>query len=268
MSDETIPPVEEVLPGTSAGENENPPVGEENPSGGEENPGKPAPAPALAPVPKTDWKDRQLAKKNQRIAELQAELEKHRAAPGEPAAGATPPTGTSPDEIEKRAAQLVAAREYDSKIEKTLAVGKSEWEDFQTKILDMHKVLVSPGDSKAQESYNRVVGAILDLESPHEILYSLAKDPEKAERLLELSPVKLGMELGKLTQRVEGDDPALLAPPKPITPVAKARASAGDMINPSDPSRADKLSTQEWMARRSAEIEEKRKSSWAGRKGR
>lgn len=87
-------------------------------------------------------------------------------------------------------------------------------------------------------------------DDPKALLYHLGKNPELAEELADLSPIKLAKKL----DRIERDlaDKSKLKPgsaPKPIEPV---RATS------SDPGLHAGLSTEEWMKRREAELREKR----------
>jgi hypothetical protein len=85
-------------------------------------------------------------------------------------------------------------------------------------------------------------------------MYELGGDMAKASEMLELaaaSPVKMALEVAKMSL-VKGE-PEPSKAPKPITPIG-GKGSSLNEIAPSDPMRADKLSTAERMARRNEEI--------------
>ncbi len=60
-----------------------------------------------------------------------------------------------------------------------------------------------------------------------------------------LPPIKMAVELTKIAS---GQGRQVSGAAKPITPVG-GRGASHDAIDPTDPERADKLSTAEWMKR-------------------
>jgi hypothetical protein len=105
-------------------------------------------------------------------------------------------------------------------------------------------------------AFRALVEAVIATDEPHKLLFELGQDPDEAERLLRLSPAKMGVELGK---RLGGGAPArprATGAPKPITPISQ-RGRSHDPIAASDPERADRLSTEAWMKRREEELASK-----------
>ena len=87
-------------------------------------------------------------------------------------------------------------------------------------------------------------------DDPKALLYHLGKNPELAEELADLSPIKLAKKLDRIERDLaDKSKPKPGSAPKPIEPV---RATS------SDPGLHTGLSTEEWMKRREAEIREKR----------
>jgi len=91
--------------------------------------------------------------------------------------------------------------------------------------------------------------ALLSSEKGHELWYHLGKNPDVAERIAGLHPVKQIYELGRLDAQIAGGKRASAAP-KPIDPVSP-RGSNNNALR-------DNIPISEWMKRRSEEV---RKSS-------
>lgn len=170
-----------------------------------------------------------------------------------PVAEVAPQTPTKPvipmseTEIEARAtakAQEIARVESFNKACNAIAdAGKTEYkEDFDAALKNFNMLGGIP---------TAMLETLTDMPNAHKILYSVGKDPELAEKIIKLSPMKMAMELARLDQA--STQPAAPRPisgaPKPITPIdGGSRASE-------DP---EKMSTAEFMAWR----EKTKKSRW------
>lgn len=91
------------------------------------------------------------------------------------------------------------------------------------------------------------------LESPEDgvkLAYWLGKNPDEAERLSKLSPQRAAIELGRISERLEVK-PAREPKPKPITPLNGSRGDG--QVNGREPS------SDEWYAKRTAEIQASRR---------
>lgn len=75
-----------------------------------------------------------------------------------------------------------------------------------------------------------------DIPNGHEIFYALARDPEQTERLLRMPPVKMAIEIAKLSEKVA--KPAVKAisrAPAPVRPVAGSTQASTRLDDPNTP---------------------------------
>lgn len=73
--------------------------------------------------------------------------------------------------------------------------------------------------------------AITELDNGHHVFYELGKNPEEAERILGLSPIKMAMELAKMSDKVSKPAPKPISKaPAPVMPV-KGAAGAADRLD-------------------------------------
>lgn len=62
--------------------------------------------------------------------------------------------------------------------------------------------------------------AITELDNGHQVYYDLSRNPEEAERLLRMSPVKMALEIAKMSANVTKPAPKPISKaPAPVTPV-------------------------------------------------
>jgi len=105
---------------------------------------------------------------------------------------------------------------------------------------------VKPNGAPSQ--FMEVVLEVSD--KPEAVLYHLGKNPDLAEELTDLSPIRLAKKLASIERELtESAKPQSSKAPKPLEPV-KGRASDSDL--------GPGLSDAEWMKRREAQIREQR----------
>lgn len=223
----------------------------------------PAATPDPAAEPKADWKDKRIAKQTARLHELQAELEKFKkASVVDPAVVAAPGESQADfdSRVEERARQLAGANDFNRQCEEARKAGDKAFPDFGTKVKALVDSQVDRTDAASVQSYNSFLSAALETGEAPALIHQLGGNLEEAARILALSPVKMAVELTKLAAKVsqaseetKTSDNALSGAPRPITPVG-GRAAAHTQIDPTDPARADALSTAEWMRRRNAQV--------------
>lgn len=210
---------------------------------------EPTPEPTPEP-PKEDWKDKRIAKLTARLAEAR----KAEAAPQAP-----DPTADFNRRVAEAAAQQVAAQEYNRKCNEAAKKGKELFgADFDVALTQLRS-LVNENDPEEVGSYNQFINAGLETEHLPELIAILGNNLGEASRILALPPVKMGIELAKLALAEPKAAPEPVSElRKPIRPVGGGR---GDhlAVDPADPSRADSLSTAEWMKRREASLKEARR---------
>lgn len=122
-------------------------------------------------------------------------------------------------------------RQFNDKLGRMVDVGKGKYEDFNTVV------------SKADVPLNSAMAeAIVEAENGADLAYYLAKNPDEARRISELSGTLSAIEIGKLSVSLNGEAKPKRASsaPAPITP-SKGRTPA----NSSQPQDSDDIDT--WM---------------------
>lgn len=222
------------------------------PEGGDGNP-----PPPVSAEPKSDWRDKRIATLAAQKADLAARLASYEANPNPPNPPPNPdpnaPTLTQADVDRlalERAQQISAANAFNAQCNEVAKAGKAAYPDFDARLSELQRV-VDPNDMASRQMYNMFLSAAIETGRGADIIYELGGDLNEATRIMSLSPVKLGMELAKLSSR---DPNNITSAPKPITTLGGRNASHSG-IRPDDPDRADTLSTKEWMARREKQIQ-------------
>lgn len=245
------------------------------------------PAKPAAPTPGSGnppgwWQDRidEMTRKNSALQrELEAEKAKQPVAPAAtPPAPAAPARTVEPDRatIDARAMELMAVKEFNTACESVAAEGKKLFpETFEARITGMAQKLLDKNDQNSVIRYNTFLQAAIDTGEAAKILNELGGDVDKANQILRLPPTKMAIALAKMANELGDATPDLTqggagagpradaggaALPKPVVPVG-SRGRVHEEIDPSDPNRADKLSTDEWMKRRNAQAPLKRGSA-------
>lgn len=220
---------------------------------------KPAPAapatPAVSKAP--DWRDNEI---NRLRAMIEREKGKAPAAPATPATtGAIP---TDPAQLDRlvaeRAEALRAQQEFNIQCVSAAQAGREAYPDFTARVNELGSRFVNPQDADSVARYNSFLRDTIEATGNNpsavaKVIYELAGDPNEAYRVMGLSAAARGAEIAKLANAQAA---AVSAAPKPITPVG-SHGVTHDAIRASDPERADKLSTAEWMARRNNEVNRK-----------
>lgn len=208
----------------------------------------PPPPPASEEPPTGDWRDKRLAKQ----AAIIAQLRKNAPPDGNPP---PPPDGDSVPRADverlanERAQALASRASFDAQCNAAAAEARKQFADFDTVVKQFGQI-VDFTDATEVQRYDAFLEAALETGEAGKIIYTLGKNLDEAERIMALSPVKRATELARLTL-VEPESPSTL--PKPITPVHGKNAGPSE-ISPSDPVRADKLSSAEWHKRRAKEL--------------
>jgi hypothetical protein len=217
-------------------------------AGGEDRGGSAPPAaPTGGEATKPDWREA-------RIAKLTAQLKQAREAAQQPPVGAEPPGMLPEAEIERRAAlraqQIAENSRFSDQCAEVARTGKAAFPDFDQRIQQFSK-LVPAGDNEALQAYSNLVTAAIKTGDAHVLLHRLGGDLNEAARLLALPPVDQALELVKMKGSA---GPTVSDVPKPITPLGGNKGNTRELIDPADASRADQLSTAEWIARRNEQV--------------
>lgn len=101
--------------------------------------------------------------------------------------------------------------------------------------------------------------ALLALDDGTEIAYHLGKNPQEAERIAKLTPVRQVAEIGRIAAQLAAPPPAPPPPPPPINPLRGGANAAGERnIYTNEPSMDD------YAATRLAELRGERKAGMLG----
>lgn len=245
--DDPPPPLpDDPLPEDPPGDD--PPVGDD-----------PPPPPPQDPPPsaaRTDWRDN-------RIAQLTARLRQYEPAGGKKPAAPAPDPTTPPRQldqaeldrlVEQRASEHARVQEFNRRCNETAEAGRAAHADFDQRVGNLQR-LHDPSNVQEAVQYNNFLLAALETGSASDLLHELGGDLNEAARIMQLSPVRMGVDLARMADKLqEGGNPSK-APPPPKTPAAAGGpGTSHTAISPTDPDRADRLSTAEWMKRREAQL--------------
>jgi hypothetical protein len=153
--------------------------------------------------------------------------------------GQGPRTPMSPAEFQRlvdgRVAQTLAAHAFNARSNAVHAAGVKAFPDFEDRIGRLQATgVLHPHDP-------RLLAAVLETEAPEKVLHHLGGDPDEAERVAQLSPVRQAAELARVAMKVgqPGYRPVSKAP-APISPIGGATARKFDPTDESVP-------IAEWM---------------------
>ena len=202
-----------------------------------------------APAPKKDWREDRIAKLT---AQLNEEREKN-ASKVEPKVEAKP--GESQADFDARvrqeAARLSAEQSFNTRADAVATAARETYgaAEFNARLANIQST-INQKDPVEVGAYVRLVQTAMDTEDPGKVIFLLGEDPAKAANILAMSPTKMALEIAKLAIAAPGE---VSKAAKPLTIVEANNQSDRQEIDPSDPTRADKLSTAEWMKRRAAQ---------------
>lgn len=136
-------------------------------------------------------------------------------------------------------------------------------EAFAAQVDDFDEVITDALATLAEQSgpgRNTIAGVLAETEEGPALLYYFGQNPDELEKISQLRPSAAGLALGRIADKLaqntgekgqETRTPSVSKAPKPFTPVKKP--SGGKAIKATD-AESDKLSTEEWLARRRAEL--------------
>jgi len=181
-------------------------------------PGAEQTAVAVEPTekPKNDWVQRRIdqltrekhEEKRQREA-LEAQLRTYQ----QPAQGQQQPAQqpAAQTDVVKAAEQLLKQRDFDAACNKVFDAGKTEFPDWDSSLKTFQMLGGASPD---------FLEAVTAMDAGHKVLHHLGQNPEAAERLLSLPPLRMAIELARLEATVgKSTPPPVSSAPAPITPV-------------------------------------------------
>jgi hypothetical protein len=222
--------------------------------------GAPAPVePESKPVPELTAEQKTIQALERRIGTLTAKLSEAKAKPVDP--GLAPPSGqlTFKSQAEYDAAvaseanRRAAEAAWNAECERVADEGKKAFPDFEANVNSILR-LVDRNSPSEWNNYNQFLSLAIETGKGAEIIHKLGTDLNEAQRILGLPPTKMAVEVTKMGL-APVPDTAISGAPKPLTPVG-ARGAQHSTIDPTDPGKADQLSTAEWMRRREKQVAE------------
>lgn len=221
---------------------------------------------------KPDWRDRRigeqqerLRQRNARIQELEAQL-RQQGQPAQPPQGngnvqqfpqqPVAPTGDIQRQINEAAAQLANAQEFTRRCNEVAEAGRRVYNNFDQRVTRLTG-LVDPNDQIQVMHYNAFLNAAMETGQAARLIYDLGGDLNEASRIMAMEPVKMAVELTRLSARVSTTDQT--GTPRPLQPLGSAtNTNQRTLIQPDDPDQADNLPMSEWMKRREEQVASKR----------
>ena len=162
---------------------------------------------------------------------------------------------------EQQVEQRLAVRAFNQTVQQVVEAGQRQYgkEAFAERIEGL-KSIRDESDAQEMRQYDQLVSAIIETGEAPKLIDMLGQNPSEAQRLMGLTPIKLGIELARLAEK-SAPQPLTQAP-KPIIPLAnKGRSHEALSPNTSD---GDRLATAEWFKRREEQVREYNKA--AGRR--
>jgi hypothetical protein len=185
--------------------------------------------------PKSDWVQRRIdqltrekhEEKRQREA-LEAQLRQL-----QPQTEHQPGQQMTPDQIRAEAKRLIQQEKFDEACNSVFDAGKKEFSADWDSSLRTFKML---GGAPAE-----FLEAVTAMDNGHKVLHALGQDPEAAERVLSLPPLRMALELARLEAKV-----AQATPPKQVSKAPAPITPVGGKSAPVEP--AEFASTAEYIA--------------------
>lgn len=117
------------------------------------------------------------------------------------------------DNVERRAAELVAQAQFNADCNRVADAGKAAYPDFEAALSNLRAL-----GSLTDQNLQLIVET--GTEEGARLLYELGADPAEAEKLLTLPPSRFAIELGKRTVAKPAKAAAVVssAPPPPVKP--------------------------------------------------
>jgi hypothetical protein len=138
------------------------------------------------------------------------------------------------DEIRAEAKRLIEQERFDESCNKVFDAGKGEFGGDWDSSLRTFQMLGGASPDFLQ--------AITSMDHGHKVLHALGQDPETAERVLSLPPLRMALELARLEAKVSASAPT----PKPVSKAPAPITPVGGKSAPVEP--AEFASTAEYIA--------------------
>jgi hypothetical protein len=149
--------------------------------------------------------------------------------------------------VNRRAEELVQQREYDRRAESWIKAGQKDFgpEEFNQICADVSAM--GAGDNPI---FMQIITDSDVLPEGHKVLAQLRDNPDEAQRIINLPPIKMAAALAAFSARAK-PEAAVSKAPAPIKPIGGAAKS-------STPDESEPI--ESWMAKRRAEVASKRQA--------
>lgn len=147
------------------------------------------------------------------------------------------------EKAQTRAREIATNRAYDEACNSAFEKGVAEVgeDEFQAAVKTLQTV--------AGDRYNaNVLPIAMQTDAPHKVLFALGSDPDEAERILSLPPVRMAIEMDRLAM-ARGKGKAVSKAPAPIRTVETNGTLPGGL--------SDALKDEEWIERRNKQVAER-----------
>ena len=218
------------------------PNGQQQPSGQEpQNGGQPSEPPAK----RVPWFERRIDEVTAARREAERERDALRAMlqqrdPAQQQPSAQQPQPQAQPDPYRLAEEIAQRRALDEAANRTYEAGiAAHGEQFATAVRTLQQVT----DLSQKPDF---IEAVTSLPNAADVYFHLGSNPDEAAHVLRLPPVKMAMELARLSAQVGKPKPASKAS-APITPVGRSSTPSSDLT--------DDLPIDEWMRRRQAQLD-------------
>jgi hypothetical protein len=164
--------------------------------------------------PKNDWVQRridQLTREKHEERRQREELEARLRQYQQPADSQSQPKQMTADEIRAEAKRLIQEEKFNDACNKVFDAGKTEFPDWDSSLRTFQML----GGASPE-----FLEAVTAMDAGHKVLHHLAQNPEVAERLLSLPPLRMALELARLETTVGQAKPKPVSnAPAPINPI-------------------------------------------------
>jgi len=164
--------------------------------------------------PKNDWVQRridQLTREKHEERRQREELEARLRQYQQPADSQSQPKQMTADEIRAEAKRLIQEEKFNDACNKVFDAGKTEFPDWDSSLRTFQML----GGASPE-----FLEAVTAMDAGHKVLHHLGQNPEVAERLLSLPPLRMALELARLETTVGQAKPKPVSnAPAPINPI-------------------------------------------------
>jgi len=194
------------------------------------------------PKKRLTWEMKRIHEETNKRREAERELERIREENERLRAGGSEQQrgNDQPDDdtrVNQRAQQIVQQREYEARVRSWADAGVKDFgaDDFNASC----NLIAGFMDDRQQHQFMAILTDPDIVEDGHKVIMALADNPEEAERILGLSPVKQALALSKISAKANKPNTPAPKPiskaPAPVTPIGGKTQAATRLDDPEVP---------------------------------